>query len=171
MISSHSVLTAKFGFLRFYGQSDSPSLVKGSFLMLNQSILPVVIAMLFACTAGGCRTMGGSPFAFGNAGSSAVVQNQAEPASRPAIAPPTSTAPGNDAIAQQIAAESRALSGSYSVESNQELEKYASMPESTVGYTSVGSSGESSAGGVSPSGSFGSGPASSSSGCSSGCCH
>ena len=120
----------------------------------------ILLLLLMISAIAGCHSGPYWPFAF-NAKSEAPVQTSAA-VSVPLAAPPTAqtAAATNDAISQQLAAESRALSDQYSVgASDPELEKYASLPDDKVGYSTASDPPRS--------GSFSSG---SSSGCSSGCC-
>jgi len=95
----------------------------------------VALCLLLACSACGCRGTGRSPFAFNASGPPAPVQSQAAMPGPPVVAPTAQTAGVNDAISQQIAAESRALSGGYAEAPNPELAKYASAVDNTDGYS------------------------------------
>ena len=134
-------------------------------MSVNQVNSIVVLYLFFVCSAAGCRATGRSPLAFNASGSPAPVQNQAAVLNPPVVAPTAQTAVANDAISQQIAAESRALSGGYDDAPNPELAKYASAVDNTDGY-STSMEGASAA----RSGSFTPSSSGSLSGCSSGCC-
>ena len=130
------------------------------------------VLLLLTCGAAGCRGTGRSPFAIKASDPPVPVQNQVAMSGPPAVAPAVQTAAANDAISQQIATESRALSDSYSIPASAEVAKYASASDTTVGYSaSTGLASESSSANSPPhSGSFTSSSSGSSSGCSSGCC-
>ena len=83
-----------------------------------------LILLVPIAASSGCASTRYWPFA-SHASRPTAVENQASTSGPPAIAP---AAASNDPT-QQIAAESKALSGNYSPVTNPELEKYANIPD------------------------------------------
>lgn len=135
-----------------------PTIGTGNIVQNFQKI-SVFASALLVIVASGCRSVGKSPFAYKASEPQAVVATS-ESAAKNAASVGVVQATGNDPVSQQIAAESKMLSGGLPVASDPELAKYANLPEDPNTYRS---SSERSAGSFTPG-------SSRSSGCTSGCC-
>lgn len=122
------------------------------------------ILLILVCCTVGCRAVSHSPFATSTIGKSEPSRTESAVTNSVPIAPGVQSPAANDAVSQQLTAESKALSGSGLVPSNPEMAKYASIRESNDDLATGPDAP------VRPQ-AFDSSSSSSRSGCSGGCCH